>query len=158
MAKRGRASARRRISAQLGKLTDRRKMLHLETNSTFDPFTHSMPISSSVKRIIGQSRVGADSNSARPANIPKRWHAISVQAKALSCAASHELRKKRFLSNEAPVLPLAECTKRASCPCTYKHQDDRRNKPRRDCGSGISPHVSKHGTERRTSRGRRSDD
>ncbi len=119
---------------------------------------HSVPSNSSLKRIIGQSGAGAGSSSARPASIPKKWHAISVESKALSCAASHELRKKRFLSKEAPILPLTECTKRASCPCTYKHHDDRRNKPRRGSGSGISPNVSKQAAERRTSRGRRSDD
>ena len=120
--------------------------------------THSMPISSSVKRTIGQSRTGTSSNSARPASIPKKWHAISVDAKAVSCVAAQDLRRKRFLSNEAPALPLEGCTKRATCPCTYRHHDDRRSKSRRESEAGISSNASKHGTERRTSRGRRSDD
>jgi hypothetical protein len=116
--------------------------------------THSMPISSSMKRVIGQS--GADS--ARPASIPKKWHAISIDSKALSCVMAQDLRKKRFLSKEAPALPLEGCTKRASCPCTYKHHDDRRSKERRDSEARISSSTSKQGPERRTSRGRRSDD
>jgi hypothetical protein len=121
--------------------------------------THSMPISSSVKRFMGQSATGASNSSARPASIPKKWHAISIEAKPLSCVAAQDLRKKRFLSNEAPALPLAGCTKRATCPCTYRHHDDRRSKAaRRDGGSGISASASKHGAERRSSRGRRSDD
>ena len=119
---------------------------------------HSIPIGSSVKRTIVQSRVGTSRNGARPASIPKRWHAISVNAKALSCVAAQDMRKKRFLSKEAPALPLEGCTKRASCPCTYKHHDDRRSKLRRDNEARILSNISKHGAERRTSRGRRSDD
>src|SRR5580692_11109194 len=121
--------------------------------------THAMPIGSSVKRVTALGRVGTSTNSARPANIPKKWHAISVEAKALSCMVAQDLRRKRFLSKEAPILPLEGCTKRATCPCTYRHHDDRRSKAtRRDGGSGISASASKHTTERRTSRGRRSDD
>jgi hypothetical protein len=102
--------------------------------------------------------MGTSNTRARPASIPKKWHAISVDARALSCMVAHDLRKKRFLSREAPALPLEGCTKRSSCPCTYKHHDDRRSKSRRDSEAGISSSTSKHGTERRTSRGRRSDD
>jgi hypothetical protein len=120
--------------------------------------THAMPFSTSAKRIAGQSRIATSSHSARPAHIPKKWHAISVDAKALSCMVAQDLRKKRFLSKEAPALPLEGCTKRSRCPCTYKHHDDRRSKSRRDSEAGISSNTSKHGTERRTSRGRRSGD
>jgi hypothetical protein len=94
----------------------------------------------------------------RPASIPKKWHAISVEAKSASCPQAHELRKKRFLSGEAPALPLQDCTKRAACPCTYKHHDDRRGKSRRSDGSGISSSAKAPSSERRASRGRRSDD
>ena len=121
--------------------------------------THAMPIGSSIKRVTARSGVGTSSNSARPASIPKKWHAISIEAKPLSCVAAQDLRRKRFLSSEAPVLPLEGCAKRATCPCTYRHHDDRRSKAtRRDAGSGISASASKHGAERRSSRGRRSDD
>ena len=118
----------------------------------------SLPTGSGLKRIIGQSSVGTKSNGARPASIPKKWHAISIDAKALSCLPAQSLRKQRFLSKEAPTLPLEGCTKRASCPCTYRHHDDRRNKPRRDSGTSIASNSSTHGAERRGSRGRRSDD
>jgi hypothetical protein len=120
--------------------------------------THAMPISASAKRIEGQSRIATSNHSARPASIPKKWHAISVDAKALSCMMAQDLRKKRFLSKEAPALPLEGCTKRSNCLCTYKHHDDRRSKSRRDSEAGISSNASGHGAERRTSRGRRSDD
>jgi hypothetical protein len=118
---------------------------------------HSMPISSSVKRLAGQP-TPASRSSARPASIPKQWHAISIDAKASSCAAAQELRKKRFLSKEAPILPLANCSNPGSCPCTYKHHDDRRGKSRRGDGTGMTGNAKKHGDERRISRGRRSDD
>jgi hypothetical protein len=122
------------------------------------PDTHSMPIGSSVKRLLAQPVATASQSGARPASIPKKWHAISVDAKTSSCAVAHDLRKKRFLSKEAPNLPLDGCTKRSSCPCTYKHHDDRRNKSRRADGAVISSSAHKHGSERRMSRGRRSED
>jgi hypothetical protein len=122
------------------------------------PDTQSMPSSSSVNRAVAQPTLAARQSSARPANIPKKWHAISVDAKTSSCPAAHDLKKKRFLSKEAPHLPLQGCTKGAGCPCTYKHHDDRRSKSRRGDGDGISTKTSKHGSERRSSPGRRSDD
>jgi hypothetical protein len=120
--------------------------------------SHSVPISSSVKRVVGQSRPGTSGSSARPANIPKKWHAISIDAKPLSCVVARDLKKKRFLSKEAPALPLEGCTKRASCPCTYRHHDDRRSQTRRDNEMGISATGNGQRTERRASPGRRSDD
>jgi hypothetical protein len=117
-----------------------------------------MPISSSVKRVVGSVLVAENSGRAMPAVVPKQWHAISIDAKPLSCMVAHDARNKRFLSKEPPSLPLAGCTKRASCPCTYKHHEDRRGKPRRKGAAGISSSATKPGDERRSSRGRRADD
>src|SRR5471030_595540 len=121
----------------------------------------STSLGSSLKRLVGQARAAttaSHSTARRPATIPKKWHAISIDARPLSCTTARELRKKRFLSKEAPALPLEGCTKRASCPCRYKHHDDRRGDVRRDGEAGISSKASGHGNERRTSRGRRSGD
>ena len=46
------------------------------------------------------------------------------------CHAVRESLGKRFLSNEVPMLPLAECDS-GDCRCTYELFDDRRTDIRR---------------------------
>jgi hypothetical protein len=60
-----------------------------------------------------------------------RWHAVSVLASGECCTAARMLQRSRFLSADAPALPLAGCPARQSCSCFYKHHDDRRGQPRR---------------------------
>ena len=48
----------------------------------------------------------------------------------LSAKASPFGETQRFLSREAPLLPLAECTV-ARCQCHYVHYADRRERDRR---------------------------
>src|SRR5580704_6485477 len=60
-----------------------------------------------------------------------RWHAVSIVTTQASCHTARALRGIRFLSNEAPHLPLSECSAGVSCPCSYKHYEDRRGPPRR---------------------------
>jgi hypothetical protein len=86
------------------------------------------------------------------------WHAVSVVAAPSSCEAARALPPTRYLSREAPRLPLADCTSPAYCSCSYKHHLDRRGQPRRkDDLSGLRRGMHS-GTERRTVRGRREDD
>jgi hypothetical protein len=75
-----------------------------------------------------------------------------------SCEAARALPPSRYLSREAPHLPLPDCKSPASCSCSYKHYVDRRGQPRRkDDFSGLR--RGRHsGAERRTVRGRREDD
>jgi hypothetical protein len=81
-----------------------------------------------------------------------------VDAKASSCAAAHDLRKKRFLSKEAPSLPLSECGNRSACECTYKHHEDRRGKQRRKGEQSFTSTQKIPKIDKRQSRGRRNDD
>ena len=60
-----------------------------------------------------------------------RWHAVSIVTKIPCCGSVHAFRGRRFLSAEAPLLPLASCTMRDTCTCAYKHHADRRGPPRR---------------------------
>ena len=48
----------------------------------------------------------------------------------LSTQAPPFLETQRFLSSEAPLLPLAGCTEKA-CQCRYVHYADRRERDRR---------------------------
>ena len=61
----------------------------------------------------------------------KRWHAVSVKPGAGACAAASSGRSQRWLSREAPQLPLPGCTNPDKCYCTYQHHDDRRGEGRR---------------------------
>ena len=84
------------------------------------------------------------------------WHAVSITTKSTSCEAARALRSARFLSAKAPRLPLPECTA-DSCPCAYKHHEDRRGPPRRKSeATGLKRgNVTQ---ERRGTRGRRETD
>lgn len=123
---------------------------------------------SSLLNSILSKRIGARAASSAPRlqstphiqSAPKRkgWHAVTIDPKPLSCAAALELRKTRYLSKDAPVLPLKDCSKPAACPCTYKHHEDRRAKSRRSEETGTSSTGKKHVSERRVSRGRRDED
>jgi hypothetical protein len=61
----------------------------------------------------------------------KKWHAVSIVPKGMSCELVKSLRSGRFLSSEAPRLPLPACTMPSSCTCAYKHFEDRRGRARR---------------------------
>jgi hypothetical protein len=87
------------------------------------------------------------------------WHAVAIMSRGgESCAGAILCRSKRFLSGDAPLLPLAECDRPQSCPCTYRHYMDRRAKPRRSGDSGRVIGAPKPVTEKRASRGRRATD
>jgi hypothetical protein len=111
-----------------------------------------------TKRIGARAGISGGAPRSQSALKRKGWHAVSIDPKSLSCAAALELRKTRYLSKDAPALPLKDCSKPAACPCTYKHHEDRRAKPRRAAETGTSSTGKKPDSERRVSRGRRDDD
>jgi hypothetical protein len=84
------------------------------------------------------------------------WYSVSVVAKSAACAAAKSLAAKRFLSREAPRLPLPSCDSPDRCGCTYKHHKDRRAAFRREEDNvGIRRPARE---ERRRTRGRRNSD
>jgi hypothetical protein len=88
-----------------------------------------------------------------------RWHAVSVICKSGSCEAARALKGQRFLSAEAPRLPLPQCTSAADCPCVYRKHADRRAGPRREEEKiGLHRPPASGDQERRRRRGRRSTD
>jgi len=64
-------------------------------------------------------------------------HAVSVAPGRRCCALAREVCGERFLSREAPPLPLKGCTQ-PECTCRYIHHEDRRAKPRRARDMGVS--------------------
>jgi len=84
-----------------------------------------------------------------------RWHAVTLITSGHPCAAVQACKGKRFLSSEAPRLPLPECDA-PRCECRYRHYEDRRNGPRRAEESGAP--AGRATQNRREKRGRRSVD
>jgi hypothetical protein len=89
---------------------------------------------------------------------PSRWSAVSIVAASASCEAARALKGRRFLSAEAPRIPLAECTLAESCHCVYRKYADRRAGPRRTEDQDGMRRTAGSGPERRAGRGRRSTD
>jgi hypothetical protein len=54
------------------------------------------------------------------------WHAVAIQPGPKRCAAVEALLGQRFLSSDAPNLPLKDCTE-SQCTCRYRHYEDRRH-------------------------------
>jgi hypothetical protein len=88
----------------------------------------------------------------------KQWHAVAIRPRGGSCEAVQACKTARYLSQEAPRLPLAECTASDTCTCVYKHHDDRRLKPRRHDEAGELRRGAKVGQERRLRGDRRKSD
>ena len=86
------------------------------------------------------------------------WHAVSIVSNAACCHEAMGLVGTRFLSQEAPGLPLAHCAMKAECRCLYQHHVDRRELSRRTPDLWSPGRVSYHGEERRRQQGRRSTD
>jgi hypothetical protein len=95
---------------------------------------------------------GSDSRRSTP------WHAVSIVTGPRCCHAAQSHLGTRFLSAEAPRLPLPECTFGQACLCSYKHHGDRRGQPRRrDDVMGLRRRGYTT-NERRSDFGRREDD
>ena len=53
------------------------------------------------------------------------------------CDAVQNLGNVRFLNREAPLVPLKNCTQKATCSCRYVHHADRRIGQRRTTFTSI---------------------
>lgn len=98
--------------------------------------------------------------SERP-RVTNPYHAVSIIPGPDPCDAVKACAGVRFLSKEAPRLPVDGCG-RSDCRCHYAHHDDRRALIRRIAdGRNASPGGAAYkGTERRllSSTGRRERD
>ena len=59
----------------------------------------------------------------------EKYHCVSIEYKGKACELVTGLGGKRFLSADAPLLPLCASS---SCQCFYRHYDDRRLEERRE--------------------------
>ncbi len=87
-----------------------------------------------------------------------KYHSVAVRQSAAACKVAKSIREQRFLSAEAPLLPLQGCNTPNSCRCRYEHFNDRRDSPRRDRDVGL-PGLNWYVEERRhNEEGRRATD
>ena len=86
-----------------------------------------------------------------------RFHALSLRFGAGACDSSRRLHGKRFLSPDAPTLPLADCDTE-HCRCRYVHHRDRRDGEdrRSPFQSGFGGSATRMERNRRRSTERRS--
>jgi hypothetical protein len=88
-----------------------------------------------AKALLG--REAPEPAPAAPRKVPSRFHAVTIAPGRLACPEARGLRGKRFLSREAPALPLKNCGS-AQCECRYEHHEDRRKSGRRAHDLGVS--------------------
>ena len=83
---------------------------------------------------------------------------LAIAPGRLACAEARALLDQRFLSRDAPPLPLKNCGT-PQCECRYEHYDDRRKGNRRAHDLGVSI-DGYEGSEQRqkVKRGRRETD
>jgi hypothetical protein len=72
-----------------------------------------------------------------PKKAVQRFHAVTIAAGPRACDAARRLQDQRFLSRDAPPLPLKDCSC-SNCECRYEHYDDRRQLGRRARDLGVS--------------------
>lgn len=107
------------------------------------------------QRAIGRA-VRAEPESPSAQRRPS-YHAVEIRAPDAGCEAVRAVRGKRFLSIEAPPIPLPACGCN-NCACYYVHHDDRRSGQRRNTRSETVYAGDGRFTERRFGVGRRASD
>lgn len=116
-----------------------------------------LPVSLLEKLGLVRSKPEAHAKTARSYTISNPYHAVSVvMPLAGACQAAAQCAGKRFLSAEAPKIPMKGCDSPV-CRCRYQHHDDRRVGPRRTSDATIRTHSLAvwSGSEKREGRGRR---
>jgi hypothetical protein len=101
---------------------------------------------------------GSAKQATAPATLRTPWRAVSIISSVACCATAMELLGARFLSKEAPRLPLKGCLMGSDCRCSYQHHEDRRVLSRRAPDLWNPVHTRYVREKRRRERGRRGAD
>lgn len=94
----------------------------------------------------------------KPPSASPTFQAVSVLQGPKACCASKDVAKVRFLTKQAPALPLAGCTMQDECHCRYVKHTDRRTEPRRLIDVVGMSALLFESEERRAKAGRRKSD
>jgi hypothetical protein len=65
------------------------------------------------------------------------FHGVEVLPGHNACSEVRELERASLLSEDAPMLPLAACSRFTKCTCRYRHFKDCRLEIRRDTDDGL---------------------
>ena len=95
----------------------------------------SIDVLKRAKLLFG--RAAPETKPVAPKKPVNAFHAVTIAPGPRACAAALDLQGQRFLSRDAPPLPLKKCAS-GSCTCRYEHYDDRRHGPRRAREMGVS--------------------
>lgn len=97
--------------------------------------------------------------SAAPKQKPQYAGVEIIPRKGACCSAVRATAGQRFLTYEAPLLPLPDCDM-ARCNCRYRQVPERRTDIRRDADVGIGSSIAmfREDCQRSTGRGRRAKD
>lgn len=85
------------------------------------------------------------------------FHAVEIRYTNHACQAAQDTRGKRYVSAEAPILPLGQCDRPDQCQCRYQHHEDRRAGSRRDADNGLPTQSDTRHDEQRQVKDRRSE-
>ncbi len=77
------------------------------------------------------------------------YHCVELVLRYDACDVAMQQSGKRYLSDEAPMIPLPGCDQQ-NCRCRYRHHEDRRHEERRDpfSVSGIHTMFSEQNNRR----------
>lgn len=95
-----------------------------------------------------------------PSVQPNPYQSVSVMSSRVACTAVGKINNQRFLTADAPLLPLAGCSAK-ECNCKYVHHSDRRDKSNdRRTHYSLETQLYAQGDrpDRRANPGRRSSD
>jgi len=82
------------------------------------------------------------------------FHAVSLKYSSSACDAAKAMTGRRFLSSEAPKLPLPGCDA-AECRCGFAHHSDRRSGTDRRSPFGAGGYAGSTGVQRVERRSRK---
>ncbi len=94
--------------------------------------------SSRLKKTSSKNKSSQSEIIAKPVINP--YHCVEIKAPYDACEEMLKLHGRRFLSAEAPILPLPSCNQ--PCACKFKHHNDRRYDDRRDVFNSSVIHYN----------------
>jgi len=86
-----------------------------------------------------RSKKNSRKSSASSTTASNPYHCVELKIPYNACEAVEKFHGKRFLSAQAPQLPLPDCDQQ--CNCKFKHHNDRRVEDRRDAFSPGGIHY-----------------
>jgi hypothetical protein len=105
-----------------------------------------------MRRTPAKKLLAANVQTGLPAN---PYHCVAIHHRDGACVAVERLSGQRFLSKDAPPLPLPACNA-PECRCRYVHFDDRRQGDERRNPHPMLAHIGGYqGRERRAGEERR---